>query len=72
MASYTTNLGLIKPDQTDQASITPINDNSDILDEKVGALGAVPLSLSHLMQRQEHWSRYLQITYKEAFYECFL
>ena len=34
MASYTTNLGLIKPDQTDQASITPINDNSDILDEK--------------------------------------
>lgn len=38
MASYTTNLGLIKPDQTDQASITPINDNSDILDEKVGAL----------------------------------
>ena len=35
----TTNLGLKKPEYSDQADIEDINDNMDILDGKLGAVG---------------------------------
>ncbi len=40
MATTTTNLGLKKPAGTDQALISDINNNMDILDTKIGAVGS--------------------------------
>ena len=39
MASTTTNIGLTKPAGTDQALISAINGNMDIIDTKMGAVG---------------------------------
>ena len=39
MATSTTNLGLTKPAYSDDADIADINDNMDILDAKIGAVG---------------------------------
>lgn len=39
MATNTTNLGLIKPAGTDKVRIAQINQNMDILDEKIGPVG---------------------------------
>lgn len=43
MATSTTNLGLIKPAGTDKIRIAQINQNMDILDEKIGAVGNTSL-----------------------------
>ena len=40
MASTTTNIGLTKPAGTDQALISAINGNMDIIDTKMGAVGS--------------------------------
>lgn len=43
MATNTTNLSLIKPDLTDKIRIAQINQNMDIIDEKIGAVGTTSL-----------------------------
>lgn len=43
MATTTTNLALIKPAGTDKIRIANINNNMDIIDAKMGAVGNTPL-----------------------------
>lgn len=43
MATNTTNLGLIKPAGTDKVRIAQINQNMDIIDEKIGQVGNTSL-----------------------------
>lgn len=43
MATNTTNLSLIKPDLTDKIRIAQINQNMDIIDLKMGAVGSTSL-----------------------------
>jgi len=43
MATSTTNLGLIKPAGTDKIRIAQINQNMDVIDAKMGAVGNTPL-----------------------------
>ena len=43
MATNTTNLSLIKPSGTDKIRIAQINQNMDILDEKIGPVGSASL-----------------------------
>lgn len=43
MATNTTNIGLIKPAGTDKVRIAQINQNMDIIDEKIGAVGNTSL-----------------------------
>lgn len=40
MATYTTNLNLIKPDINDPVSPKPFNENADILDEKISTIAS--------------------------------
>ena len=41
MATYTPNLKLVKPDLNDQVSPKPFNENADILDERISAIGGI-------------------------------
>ena len=60
MASTTTNIGLTKPAGTDQALISAINGNMDIIDTKMGAVGNTSVQ-SQITSLSDQIATYLHV-----------